>query len=351
VWCQPRSSFKLALRRIHSSSWRPFGLDVAALLDESEAVPQPVVAFRTRRNRAPSNDDLGHAIVLGEHLRELLPYVDAEFRIFSPSALTNPTADSAYIRAAALKLRHGLGLADTDPTTLSHLLLLHRQAGSLLVPVLWGGEKVGHENALSVYLPESKASWVLFNLNCKIDDFKYWLAHELGHCYTLHALRDEPGEDFSEEFARALLCPNAMEEQCWKRVHQSSAKQKEAFAIASELEMSVITVVNGIESYAKRAGVAGAGVGKFLMARWNSTRHAMPSVAQKLFGTEAPDTRTYVAACEDQFRTPVFRAIARWQEANGKSPSFVASALNIGLADAKAISDYASGGASPNSSL
>ena len=66
--------------------------------------------------------------------------------------------------------------------THGHLLQLLKDFGAVLVPVYWGGDKVGHENAMSVYLPDSKASWVLFNVGCRLDDLSYWLAHEFGHC-------------------------------------------------------------------------------------------------------------------------------------------------------------------------
>lgn len=55
------------------------------------------------------------------------------------------------------------------------------------MPVFWSGDREGHENAMSVYLPDSRTTWVLFNLGCRIDDFSCWRAHELGHALILHA--------------------------------------------------------------------------------------------------------------------------------------------------------------------
>lgn len=45
---------------------------------------------------------------------------------------------------------------------------------------------------------------VLFNVGCRLDDFSYWLAHELGHCLTLHALTGDAGERFAELFAQTF---------------------------------------------------------------------------------------------------------------------------------------------------
>lgn len=328
-------------------------LPLSTLLDEDLVSAEPVVAFRTRQNRAPPAKAVAAAVALGEHLQELLPYVDTEYLIFKPAELTEPNRDESYVRAAALRLRHGLGIGDTDPISIDHLLLLHRQAGSLLVPVMWGGDKQGHENALSVYLPRTRTSWVLFNLNCKVDDFKYWLAHELGHCYSLHTLRDKVGEDFSEAFAKALLCPDAMEERCWERISGSANRSSAAYAFAKELEVSVVTVVRGADRYAKRAKKNETGLEtKGFYAGWTINRGAVPSIARVWFGTDTPKPGDYVRFAES-VGAPVFSALARWQAENGKSATFIASALNIGLADAVALadvlSDYVPGASSPKS--
>ncbi|MFX7029253.1 hypothetical protein ABTH93_20150, partial [Acinetobacter baumannii] len=78
-----------------------------------------------------------------------------------------------------------------------------------MVPVYWNRQRHGHENALSIYLPRSKTTWVFVNLHACIGTFNAWLAHELGHCYTLHRLAADEGELFAERFAQALLFPPA----------------------------------------------------------------------------------------------------------------------------------------------
>jgi hypothetical protein len=59
------------------------------------------------------------------------------------------------------------------------------------------------------------------------------------------------------------------------------------------------------------------------------------TASDELFGTTKPSMKDLVVKGEQVFGTPVFRALARWQhDEGGRSPSFVAAALNLKLGDA-----------------
>jgi Zn-dependent peptidase ImmA (M78 family) len=47
-----------------------------------------------------------------------------------------------------------------------------------------GGEKKRHENALHILLPAEKVTFIYLNLDTHLEDFKFWMAHELAHVYT-----------------------------------------------------------------------------------------------------------------------------------------------------------------------
>lgn len=55
---------------------------------------------------------------------------------------------------------------------------------------------------LHIYLPDSMTTWIYLNLDTDAHDFKFWMAHELGHVFSPD-LRGEPAEDFADAFAGA----------------------------------------------------------------------------------------------------------------------------------------------------
>lgn len=311
---------------------KALSLGIENLFNEADAFPEPVVAYRTRQNRRVSGASLVAAEDLARHLQDLAPFVCRK-PLFVPPVLGVPSLDEEYIRDVSCQVRSRVGLSPKAPLGRDNLLKLHHEFGSLLVPVLWGGEKDGHENALSVYLPESKVSWVVFNLNAKSDDFNYWLAHELGHCYTLHALRDSEGEKFAERFAQDLLFPLEIASDALDEIKESSSPMEHANWYAGNYEISVVTVIRQADRAARLFKKEPTGLENDSFWRdWKTTRHRVPTVAEVLYGSECPSAEEYVLKSEDTFRTPVFRALAQWQhDEGGRSPAFIAAALNVGL--------------------
>ena len=105
------------------------GLAVEALFASSDSSSEPVVAYRTKRNKAVTGEALDAARDIGRHLSELVPFIQREV-LFSPPVLEHPTLDEAYIREAARQVRHRVGVAETAPLSRSQLLDLHRHFGS-----------------------------------------------------------------------------------------------------------------------------------------------------------------------------------------------------------------------------
>lgn len=313
-------------------------LPVDALL-VSDETPEPVIAYRTRSNQAPTGAAREAGDEVGRHLRQLLSFTEGQ-ALFSPRHLEQPTLDEAYVCNAASAARTSLGVGPHEPLTYSDLLKLLHGFGALVIPVFWGGDKDGHENAMSVYLPDSKRSWVLVNLGCRLDDFNYWLAHELGHCLSLHTLRGDEAEEFAELFAQRLLFPEAVATEALDAISASAEPLVEAKRFAGRYNVSVVTIVKEADRVAVKNGQKETGLltGQF-WGRWRRSRKRSTTVAEAIFGSATPTLSDYVAKSEEVFRTPVFRALAKWQRENeGRDPSFVASALNVDLAQANALS-------------
>jgi hypothetical protein len=208
--------------------------------------------------------------------------------------------------------------------------------------VLWGLNKEQHENALSVYLPGTKASFVVFNLGCKQDDFKYWLAHEYGHCLSLHLLQDKLGEDYAECFAKHLVFPVAAAEACISELsHQRSVRSKMAHAQswADRYGVSIVTVLKAVDLVAEaKTGTHPGLIDRSFWASWKLGRARVPSVAMGLFGTDTPEPKAYIDTAERVFGSRVFAALAEFQRLEGRNPAFIANTLMVGLSDAIGLS-------------
>ncbi len=227
---------------------------------------------------------------------------------------------------------------------MEQLIELIIDTGAFIVPVIWGKEKVGHENALTVYLPESQSTWVVLSLSAGQDDFKYWLAHELGHCLSLHKLADDAGEQFAERFAQLFVFPDALAEQCLAAMRSSTNPLEEASYFAGRHGVSVVTAVKSADRIAADRGEALTGVAtESFYEEWNRNRPNRPTVAAQLFESDAPGVEIFVERASAVFRTEVFDAIGRLQKAQGgHSPAFVGTLLNVDLSQALELSVYLS---------
>ncbi|MDP3651663.1 MAG: helix-turn-helix transcriptional regulator [Rhodoferax sp.] len=309
------------------------------LLVDNLGPAEPVIAYRMRNNRALTEPAKEAGDEVGRHLRQLLPFTGVD-SIFTPRHLELPTLDADYIAKAAKATRVSLGLSPIEAVTHKHLISLFHSFGALLVPVFWGGNKDGHENAMSVYLPDSKASLVLFNMGCRLDDFSYWLAHEFGHCLTLHALRGQEGETFAEQFAQQLLFPDIVAKHALAEIRVSPSPLSIASRFAGSYGVSVVAVVKAADRVAEAAGEkkTDLATGSFF-GQWKRSSKTALTAAQELFGTSTPSPVEFIVKSEQLFRTPIFRAMARWQrDEGGRNPAFISAAFNLNMGDAVAMS-------------
>lgn len=297
--------------------------------------PSPIFAYRTKLNKPVTGQLRDAAEEQARHLEQLLSFVE-DRPDFEPPLLRDPSLDADLIRHAATRARISLGLSNKEILSNENLERLFYIFGAILVPVIWGLNKERHENALTVYLPESKTSWVVFNLGCRKDDYKYWLAHEYGHCLTMHALSEEDGETFAEKFAQQLVFPDEVAHECLEKVREGSEGGVSIREYAETYGVSVITVLRAVDRlseqlYGKKTGMETQG----FYISWNRGRAKIPTMSQLILGSDTPSQEVYVAKAQAAYNTPIFSAIRRFQEADGgRNPAFIASVLNIGIGDA-----------------
>lgn len=300
--------------------------------------PKPVFAYRTKRNKPVTGALLEAADEQAMHLAQLVPYVDE--LDFEPPVLKAPILDNDYIRKTATHTRESVGLKHKDVLSNENLELILHTFGAILVPVLWGMNKQKHENALTIYQAESKNYWVVFNINCYADDYKYWLAHELGHCLTMHVLDEEAGETFAEKFAQNLIFPDEIAHDCLEQLRASNDKMTTVIQYAEKYGISVITVLKAVDRlssqiYGEKTNLDSPD----FYAKWSNSQKKRQTITELVVGSGQISLTTYIAKTEQRYKTPIFKAISTFQEVEGgRNPAFISKALNISLGDAISLS-------------
>lgn len=316
------------------------GVDVGAL--QTPAAPAPVIAYRTHLREPLTEKSRAAAVEMAHHFRQLQPFMAPG--LFTARVLQDPQDDEGFVREVVARVRDSLQLAEDQSPSWHQLIGQLLQAGAQIVPVLWGREKVGHENALTVQLPQGRHTWVVMSLSACADDFKYWLAHELGHCLSLHRLTEDEGERFAERFAQLLVFPDTLADVWLNRLREASEPLAAARDCASQHGVSVVTVLKSVDRLASARGEKQTGLATdAFYEAWAQERMQQATVAFQLFGTDAPTVDRFVDISEAFFQTSVFAGISRLQRAQGgHSPAFMRGLLNIDLPQALELSTYLS---------
>jgi hypothetical protein len=254
-----------------------------------------------------------------------------------PPTLKSPSCGYEYVRRAAEAVRAEMHVGVAEPLDFPHLIKRFGELQTILIPVMWG-EKQHHANAVHIFLPKSGTTWVYLNLDVNVHDFKFWMAHELGHTLTPD-LRGENAEDFADAFAAALLFPHELVEKVYTEVR--GEPQKNQLKIikwwAKKLLVSPFTIYCQLSEY---AGYTGNEVPKpsDLIHKVTTVFNAeYPTVSKQLFRGEAADPSLYIKTVREYFETPVFEVLGNYLRTSDRGPGFVQTVLDISLLDAKAI--------------
>jgi transcriptional regulator with XRE-family HTH domain len=326
----PRPDKLLKLARLLDLSFAEL---VIKLPDPSE----PVVAFRKKGAHKITPEYVEQAKDMGRILELLVPYLPFD-DLAQPATLRKPVNEYEYVHRVARRVREEIGVQEGDEILFDKLIDFFGELHAVLIPVHWG-HKDKHENALHINLPESLTTWIYLNLDCRLHDFKFWMAHELGHVHAPQLLGEE-GEDFAEAFAGALLIPQelaAREYDALSRMNNIGKRINRLKDTAERLVVSPVTVYYEINKYAEYTGAAridldsGSEIHK---ATSNFSKEFKP-VSEILFGTKEPSASRYIASAKEAFNSPFFDALRKYLKSHRKSASFVQSILNIPFLDAQ----------------
>lgn len=297
---------------------------------------RPVIAYRKKANVKTTAAHLAKAEGIGMLLKPLVAYLP-ELQALR-TLITSPSTEYERLQTAVSQARSRLGVGETAVLGYEHLIGEFKSCGAILAPVLWG-HKGNHENALHIRLPKEDVTFIFLNLDTRLEDFKFWMAHELAHVLTPELSGTDEGEDFADAFAGALLFPRACAEVAYRtatphkkpdQVIRSLMKQADAHMI------SLNTVYQEVQHYAKAAHLPALSLDeKAIHALRNSLRG--PLVSEALFDPMPPSPQRYIAACENTFQTGFFHALKRMVVESGTGAPYIQQVLDTSLHDAMAL--------------
>lgn len=296
----------------------------------------PVIAFRKKGGAKTKDEHFVKAMAMAALLKPLVTYLPERRALHT--SLPTPTTDYTPLQSAVAQVRQKLGIGLTSVLRYEHLINEFRDNDALLVPVLWG-EKQNHKNALHILLPADQVTFVYLNLDTHLEDFKFWMAHELAHVYTPELAGKDPGEDFADAFAGALLFPQACAEGAYAKAMQTRAAPAMIAALldaAREHVISLNTVFLQVQAYAKAKGLKSLPLeDRQIHAVRNSLRDGL--VSQALFAPAPPDATELIKATSNVFRSDFYVAMRQLLNEHGTGAGYLQQVLDIGLQDATAM--------------
>lgn len=310
------------------------GLRYEELVVDEEAI-EPVIAFRRKGGAKTAEAHIRKAIGVGRLLRPLVPYMRAapELRM----QIASPSTDPMKVQVFAAEARKRLGVGQRKVLKCEDLIKEFKKTGAVLVPVLWG-ERKRHENALHIGLPKENVTFVFLNLDTRIEDFKFWMAHELAHVYTPQWAGTEQGEDFADAFAGALLFTKVCAEAVYAQLMRSPDRHKLGILRkhARQHEISLYTVYKQVQIYAELEGLPSIPIKD---KEIHALRNRGPSklVSHLLFESETPDLNRYIQSCEDTFQSDFFKGLGRMIQKQGTGYSYVQQVVDSSIHDARAL--------------
>jgi len=314
-----------------------FGLSFQELVSKSATLQEPVIAFRKKGARKTKDVHLNQAKEMGQLLELLVPYISND-RMFQPPALINPTLEYQYIQKAAKRVREEIGIRNGSPIKFEQLIGKVNEFEVILIPV-FHGNKDNHENALHILLPSSNTTWIYLNLDTNIHDFKFWMAHELGHVLS-PSLKGETAEDFADTFAQSLLFSEEQAESAYKvlmRLRSKKGRLNKIVEISQKLTISPITVYKAINNFAIEYDYAEILLEPDIFATAASLNKKYLNVSETLFKKKSINVSNYIEMTETVFNSKFFEMLKICLSENDKSAGFIQSILDTSILDAKEI--------------
>lgn len=305
-------------------------------LVQADRTNEPVIAFRKKAGAKTTDEHLLRARAMGLMLRLLVNYLPVRRSLHTRIADTSLHYDPLQDTVAAVRSRLGIGREAV--LSYEHLIRQFAENDAVIVPVMWGARK-NHENALHILLPAERVTFIYLNLDTHLEDFKFWMAHELAHVYTPELAGTDEGEEFADAFAGALLFPRELAKQAYgdasaRRTAGGIITALRRFAEAQQI--SLFSVYAETRRYAIEAKLPPLKVsdGDVHAARANDRGEL---VSDALFKPQPPDPETYIASAANVFESSFFVALQAMLRDRNTGAGYVQQILDIALPDAQAV--------------
>lgn len=296
----------------------------------------PVVAFRKRAGTKTTEDHIIQAQHTGNLLRPLVPYLPAPKSL--RTYIASPSCQYTQLQNAVASVRQKLGIGLRSVMSYSQLIKEFSDNDAVIVPVMWG-KKSRHENALHILLKSENVTFIFLNLDSHLEDFKFWMAHELAHVYTPDLAGTDEGENFADAFAGALLFPRELAQEAYAQAtHKTSVsgQLKVIQQCADDHAISLNSVYIEVNNYAKSLELP-------LLDINSKSIHALRSmkqgelVSETLFKPLPPEPVVYMAASRNMFKSDFFDALKKLVKDKETSAGYIQQILASSLTDANAL--------------
>jgi len=302
---------------------------------------QPLVAFRKRASCKTTEEHIVRAQNMGRFLKPLAGYLSVD-EFLGPPSLKSPSCDYRYLQDLAARIRREADIAETARFDFKSLIQLFQKYQAVIIPTLWG-HKTKHENALHIHLPDSRTTWIYLNLDVEIHDFKFWMAHELGHVLTVDLLRegkDQEAEDFADAFAGALLFPGPLAESAladYERARTAQGRLNVLEKWATEHTISPNSVYKEVEKLAREMKRPFEALdGKVLFPAISAFNRDYKTVSAELFDGTQPTADHFMRVAQETFGTEVYGGLGRYVRETQAEAGVIATILDVSPMDARA---------------
>jgi transcriptional regulator with XRE-family HTH domain/predicted nucleic acid-binding protein len=319
------------------------GLGFKQLVAAEQQVIEPLVAFRKRASTVTTTEHQDRAKEMGRLLTPVVQFLPFD-QFEAPNRLKQPQLEYDYLQELVTKVRLELEIDPAKRIDFKDLITKFKDLQAVIIPVMWG-RKTRHENALHIYLPESRTTWIFLNLDSELHDFKFWMAHELGHVMSVSLLESgdtETAEDFADAFAGALLFPEAAAVEVYagySRKKSDSARIQEVIDAARNYLISPFSVYKEVQAHAnaRKLPFIELPMDAFHAAISNFNK-GFKTISENLFDGEVPSADHFMRVTGETFATPVFKALGDYVKKTEIEPSVISRMLDIPLVDAREMS-------------
>lgn len=297
---------------------------------------QPIVAFKKKGGAKTTEIHRQKAVSMGIMLKPLVSYLP---RVKSlRTIISSPSTQYDALQSAVEEVRIKLNIGKGASLRYEEIITEFDRNDAVIVPVMWG-RKDRHENALHILLPADQVTFIYLNLDTYIEDFKFWMCHELAHVYTPELAGKDEGEDFADAFAGALLFPREQASKAHAEATAMATHQGEIGVLlryADEHEISVFTVYCQVQNYAMALG----------LAPLRTTEHSLHAVrtmkrgdlvSQILFRNLPPEPDAFITCAHATFKSHFFTALQQMLRDKETGAGYLHQVLDISIQDASAL--------------